>query len=605
MPSHLETYLNYYRTLENPGYAVLVTGEWGVGKTYQVRQSIPEDKRHYVSVFGLQTVDRLHAEVFAAAHPTLASGAEALKKVGDSIGALGGSVFALASAAPNIMNSVIKRSYEPDRTLIFDDLERSDIHLKDLLGAINYYVEQHELQVVVLAHDSKLTGAFREMKEKIFGQTIQVTPQVADAFACFTGLLKKPRAKAFVEKYREPIINIFRSSNAQSLRILRHVIEDLARLEALLTDDHLGHQDAMKELVPLFVALNIEARMGQLDRTQLRNREVSYGYHLRAATNAKTKPDMPPLMAANEKYDGIDLESRLLSSEVIVAMLCDGIYDPQSVQASLNTSSFFLKPEDVAPWQIVYQFTSLEDQVVDDAVDAMEKQLSEHTATDSGEILHVFALKLLMAEKGIQENTPQEVVDHAVSYIDALREENKLAPRSTDWRWPNEVHESYGNYGFFVLESVKSHFEKIRSYLISSREKVFQDQIPEVVEIVMEMVRTDGSEFFEYLSPTNNGENPYASIPLLHHIPVRDFVDAWLGSHSSNWRNIYYGIENRYDHGRLERELPDETEWAKELYVELKRQAGQAEGFRSYRIERIIPKVLRDLATGKPDSMPE
>ena len=36
--SHLIQYLDYYIKLENPGYAVMVTGDWGVGKTYQVKK---------------------------------------------------------------------------------------------------------------------------------------------------------------------------------------------------------------------------------------------------------------------------------------------------------------------------------------------------------------------------------------------------------------------------------------------------------------------------------------------------------------------------------------------------------------------------------------
>ncbi|WP_352550474.1 hypothetical protein [Mesorhizobium australicum] len=32
----MKKYLDYYRTRKEPHYAVLVTGDWGTGKTYQV-----------------------------------------------------------------------------------------------------------------------------------------------------------------------------------------------------------------------------------------------------------------------------------------------------------------------------------------------------------------------------------------------------------------------------------------------------------------------------------------------------------------------------------------------------------------------------------------
>ena len=50
--SHLQDYLEYYCSLEVPQYAVLVTGDWGTGKTYQVRKILPKDKAYYVSLFG-------------------------------------------------------------------------------------------------------------------------------------------------------------------------------------------------------------------------------------------------------------------------------------------------------------------------------------------------------------------------------------------------------------------------------------------------------------------------------------------------------------------------------------------------------------------------
>ncbi|MEO1603432.1 MAG: P-loop NTPase fold protein, partial [Pseudomonadota bacterium] len=53
LTTHLEEYLAHYQTLENPGYAVLVTGEWGSGKTHQIKQVIPDAERYYVSLFGI------------------------------------------------------------------------------------------------------------------------------------------------------------------------------------------------------------------------------------------------------------------------------------------------------------------------------------------------------------------------------------------------------------------------------------------------------------------------------------------------------------------------------------------------------------------------
>jgi hypothetical protein len=70
--THLNEYLAFFSCLDSPGYAVLVTGAWGTGKTFQVLDCIPKDERIYVSLYGVSTVEQIHAEVFAAAHPGFA-----------------------------------------------------------------------------------------------------------------------------------------------------------------------------------------------------------------------------------------------------------------------------------------------------------------------------------------------------------------------------------------------------------------------------------------------------------------------------------------------------------------------------------------------------
>ncbi|WP_417358952.1 MULTISPECIES: P-loop NTPase fold protein [Gammaproteobacteria] len=94
--THLADYLSYYQALEAPSYAVLVTGEWGTGKTYQVKHLIPEAERYYVSLFGVQTVEQIHAEVLAAASPKLAKATALIEKTSGTVAEIGGLLHWLA-----------------------------------------------------------------------------------------------------------------------------------------------------------------------------------------------------------------------------------------------------------------------------------------------------------------------------------------------------------------------------------------------------------------------------------------------------------------------------------------------------------------------------
>jgi hypothetical protein len=184
--SPLSQYIDYYTSLTDPGYAVLVTGAWGVGKSYQVKQAIPKNRRYFVSLYGVDSVEGIHDAVLAECMPNLkASGA--LETLGD-VGKAMGDKFALAGLAGSIWKTYLRRRLTSDRVIVFDDLERSslwDSSENELLGAINHYVEHLGFQVIVICYYEKIQKNIKETKEKIFGHTINVKPQTTEAVTKF------------------------------------------------------------------------------------------------------------------------------------------------------------------------------------------------------------------------------------------------------------------------------------------------------------------------------------------------------------------------------------------------------------------------------------
>ena len=96
----LANYLRYYSTLEAPGYAVLITGPWGVGKTYQVKEVIPEAERYFVSLYGLYSVNGIHDAVLSGmpSEPQCRRDASTLSEVGKAMG----DKYALAGFANSV-----------------------------------------------------------------------------------------------------------------------------------------------------------------------------------------------------------------------------------------------------------------------------------------------------------------------------------------------------------------------------------------------------------------------------------------------------------------------------------------------------------------------
>lgn len=594
MTSHLRKYLDYYNKLNAPEYAVLVTGPWGIGKTYQVRHFLSESQHYYVSLFGMKSTEEVHGAVIAAVAPNVEKVRRGVRELGRAAEKLGG-WFSLGASASTLANALLRKQLVPDRTLVFDDMERSGLPSIEIMGVLNTYLYQHKFRVVAIAHDEKLVEDFKIIKEKVFGQTIKVEPQVEDAFDNFLSLVNGVHIADFVDGCRDLVLQAFRESGATSLRVLRHLIEDLARLRKALTSDHLANPEAVRELVGLFCALNIEVRTGNLNAEDLKNRaNAVLRYTLRIQRKKDEEVAKPPFLIAAERHASTNLESQILSDAVINKMFVEGLYNKIEIQNSIDNSQHFAKVEEMAPWKIVVKFDEIDDPVVEAASARMHQQFERREITDSGEMLHVFALRMMMAQHGLLEERLEDVRDQCIDYIDELLHGGQLPARGLEWRWYEGFERAYDGHVYWLTAETEPYFDKVRNHLIKAREKALECRFPAIAEELLVLVESDGQRFFEQVCETRGGENPYALIPVLAAIPPPDFVETWLGSANSNWKWISWALKDRYTVHRSE--LSRERDWVIQVIRLLEKEANQAHGFRSLRIRRVIPDDLRELA---------
>ncbi len=472
---------------------------------------------------------------------------------------------------PKTINAVLRRKIKPDKPLIFDDFERSCLELRDLLGVINTHIEQHGFQVIVVTHDDELTKKFKDLKEKLFGQTILVTPEVTEAFDKFTSGINKPDLSTFLNSHKENITRVFNESGAMSLRVLRHIIEDLGRLHGVLSEDHIDNAQAMAELVYLFCALNIEVRMGRLGVDDLKGRisilDAEVAFEDKQKDKEGNSPEWPKLCKSDGRYPSISIDdSNLLNDNVLVQMLIEGRYPKDAIQDSLNNSTYFQKPDDAPPWKIIWELRRYDDAIVETAAKNMQRQFDEREVTEPGEMLHIFSLRMMMSKEGLLKEGYDKIVILCKAYIDDLLDTGKLSP----WG-PQEARallsDSFGGYEYWVKNTYKDQFKEISEYLLKTRKKELEKQLPVMAEELLKLIKTDGQQFFEQVCYTNNGENPYVNIPILGYIEPRKFVDAWLGGHPENWNPITLALQKRYTSAGhpFEGELAAERPWAIEV----------------------------------------
>ena len=129
MATDLKHYLDYYKTIQLPGYAVLVTGDWGIGKTHQVKHCLSDTKHLYVSLFGLASTDAIRLSVISnlaasSVDSNQTSITNALPALGNVITNLE-KFKSLGRLAQGVAESLLSDTLRSHYVIVFDDLERS------------------------------------------------------------------------------------------------------------------------------------------------------------------------------------------------------------------------------------------------------------------------------------------------------------------------------------------------------------------------------------------------------------------------------------------------------------------------------------------------
>lgn len=195
--------LKYYCEEPKPVGALMITGEWGCGKTYLLNNMLTDELKDThiilrVSLFGMESIEEIRTEVKKCWLYAFAESNEKISGIADSVKKLGKPIKTIAEKGTELMPDSLKtivngvlsinaidfvkvdsQMGEKKVVLIFDDLERANISTNDLLGCINDYCENLHINTIVVANEEKIKSnekdkiKYNEIKEKIIQRTIR------------------------------------------------------------------------------------------------------------------------------------------------------------------------------------------------------------------------------------------------------------------------------------------------------------------------------------------------------------------------------------------------------------------------------------------------
>ena len=270
------------------------------------------------------------------------------------------------------------------------------------------------------------------------------------------------------------------------------------------------------------------------------------------------------------------------------------------MQRSVSNSAYFLEPEkeETPAWKVIMNLDELEDSVVELAVRRMKGDFVGREVKRPGEMLHVFALMMMLSEKKIIAEGIEEVGLSCRKYIDDLLAGDELEPLELKTEDTARLEDHYDGFSYWVLITYEDEFDKLKTYLEEARRTARDRKLAINATELLELLRKDCQEFSEKISYVGGVAGRFAADPLLHNISPGEFVDAWLENPPPKWRIVRYALENRYIPGSI---LEEETQWRQDVLEILKDRAENAEGIRSLQISRIVPNFKIMVSEGEEE----
>ena len=151
------------RLIESDEKAILISGPWGIGKTYEIKEFIKSKKEDtkskkikiaYSSLFGKNSIDEVNTELYQLFHPAkkvLNTITNVAKLINVGVGFSCGINLSVDDESVKI-NQNLKTNKKTTSLIILDDFERKSdkITAEELLGFINGLINQG-FKVIVLA----------------------------------------------------------------------------------------------------------------------------------------------------------------------------------------------------------------------------------------------------------------------------------------------------------------------------------------------------------------------------------------------------------------------------------------------------------------------
>ena len=343
MEELVESILDYVRA-DYTDYAIMINGEWGSGKTYfwnhKIRNKIDSltfnGKKYttiYMSLYGISNLEDISKKIYIETTQLMDKN---MKKYMTSHGKRTIPEYAKTGLdmahSFGLLQSGDKLDYDKffstdDKVLCFDDLERANVDVIDILGYINNFVEHDHIKTIIICNEKELStklksnnlemktfiatylldkegqltttdkpmvekikdeieyvfdkaNDYERIKEKLIGETFEYAPQFS---YIINGLLMRyennPDLIRFLREHTNLITNTFIKSGTRNLRILKHALNDFQKIFENVNKFYPNTNLRVLQTMLIFtIAVSFEIKAGKITKDKFININTNEEY---------------------------------------------------------------------------------------------------------------------------------------------------------------------------------------------------------------------------------------------------------------------------------------------------------------------------------------
>lgn len=605
---HIVPQLDAFTDLPAPGFALMIDAPWGAGKTHALQKWLTNRRHLYVSLYGVQSRDEIERAIFLARLSAIDNGTAR-------------AVASLVSAGVEVLAAHYKLKSQLKikdlgqaalpQLLIFDDLERAEMSVNELLSVLNRYVEHEKRNVILIANQAELRRTSPERydatREKVVGRCISILPEVDEAIDAFIGSLKDVPGLAgayeFCAAERKVILSVFLKSECSNLRLLRQAIFEFARFFNQVPLQIRDHEEAMRHLLGTFVVLSIAFQGDEKFGFDSLQQERGWDRVVWDANGKKgEEPPKTSLEMLQDKFQGfpyVGLYGSVISGRLAREWIGRGHATNDVVAEELHKSAHF-QIQNAEAWQTLWHWTKRPAETVAIALVNLKEQLAAREITNPSVIMHVTGVLLDLGDNKLGWASREIAAQEMQTYIESLEKEDLLPteyPRQPcGMGMINEV-----DFGFGYMHRESTEFKRINESLLTALDGAFWRANVARGNKLMDIVKEDAQKFAAIIDVRQRSTDlpNYAHLPVLAGVNVDDAAQIIFGLSPDA---TYVALSPFKDRClRLRRAMadiahtkvwPDELEWISRFRAKAEEIAATEEPIRAAQIRVMISWTL-------------